>query len=557
MGAVAGAAGVAAVGSCAAKTVSSPILVNHVGFVPTAAKFALVAGSEPIGFRLVDAGTSAQGLSGQFEPVTGDFGPFLVADFSGLQRPGTYVLQCPRGQSQPLIIAATVYVSAVAKCVDYFAQQRCGDSSRGYHRPCHLDDGRRSDDGRHQDVSGGWHDACDVRKWTGATIHGLLGLTGLLDRAGKWLDRDAVIDEIRWGNGYFLKMQDSQGFLMNYCGGDDGNGWTDNRVGTADDRVIHVEPADVTVQFLFVAAQARIGRLFRDADRAYAERCLDAGRRCWRWCVDRRNPQLAGSLAAGVIACAELHRASDLDAAQLAGVGYLGKLVALQSPPGSQIGGFFRTGGGSQEPYREIAHGNLPLLSLCAALERWRDHPGGKKWQESLDRHVQFLESMAARSAFGTVPYGLYDGADPGGNRRVESHWYRWFMRPGGQSKDGQWWVGINAHLASNGVGLCRASRILNRPSAAALGQRQLDWIMGCNPFNASTISDVGRNQPALFVTGEFRPATPVIPGGVMNGIGGTADDRPTLSPESYHTCEYWTPMVSYTMGLMAERMGE
>jgi hypothetical protein len=38
-----------------------------------------------------------------------------------------------------------------------------------------------------------------------------------------------------------------------------------------------------------------------------------------------------------------------------------------------------------------------------------------------------------------------------------------------------------------------------------------------------------------------------------MNGIGGTADDQPQLLPGIYHTCEYWTPMVAYTMWLMAE----
>ena len=130
-----------------------------------------------------------------------------------------------------------------------------------------------------------------------------------------------------------------------------------------------------------------------------------------------------------------------------------------------------------------------------------------------------------------------------------EQFWYRYFMRP-----DRGWWVGINANLASTGVGLIKASRILSDPRLAAQAQRQLDWILGANPHNASTVEGVGHNHPGQFINGsEFQPATPRLPGAVMNGIGGTQDDQPHLYDGQYNTAEYWTPMVAYTMWLMAE----
>lgn len=98
-----------------------------------------------------------------------------------------------------------------------------------------------------------------------------------------------------------------------------------------------------------------------------------------------------------------------------------------------------------------------------------------------------------------------------------------------------------------------RAGKLLDRPELADLAQRQLDWILGVNPFNASTVTGAGRNQPKLFKAGEFKPPTPLIPGGVMNGLGGTALDGICINPGSWNTCEYWTPMVAYTMRLMAE----
>jgi hypothetical protein len=163
---------------------------------------------------------------------------------------------------------------------------------------------------------------------------------------------------------------------------------------------------------------------------------------------------------------------------------------------------------------------------------------------------------MSARSGLGIVPFGLYAAADPGGNRKVGNYWYRWFMEISGSSAIEQFWVGINANLASSGVGLSRASALLNNMSYASLAQRQLDWILGCNIFNASTVMGSGYNQPTLYRTSAFKPNTPLINGAVMNGVGGTQLDQPDILNGSYHTCEYWTPMVAYTTWLMAQLQG-
>ncbi len=62
---------------------------------------------------------------------------------------------------------------------------------------------------------------------------------------------------------------------------------------------------------------------------------------------------------------------------------------------------------------------------------------------------------LLERSAFGIAPFGLYS-KDPGGNRRIGDYWYRYFMEP-----DQHWWVGINANLASTGVGLSQSGKAL------------------------------------------------------------------------------------------------
>jgi hypothetical protein len=205
-------------------------------------------------------------------------------------------------------------------------------------------------------------------------------------------------------------------------------------------------------------------------------------------------------------------------------------------------------GPSSYEPYRDIWRGCWPLIGLCDLLEAFPDHPRAPAWRESIRLFCEpYLQTLAGRNAFGIVPYGLYR-SDPGGGRALKRFWFRYFFEenPG-------WYVGNNSNLASTGVGLLKAARLLNRPDWLALAQRQLDWILGSNPFNASTVMGAGYNNPQHMFGAEYLPATPFLPGAVLNGITGDALDVPQLRPGSYQECEYWTPMVGFTMWLLAE----
>ena len=117
-----------------------------------------------------------------------------------------------------------------------------------------------------------------------------------------------------WGNQYFLKMQEPQGFVMNYVGGDvkkhsDSNRWTDNEIGrergelvfvkpsagksTADmllfgpkdDRVIRTDPVDYVAQFNFVTAEAIMSRITKAKNPDYSEKSLTAAIKCFDWCI--------------------------------------------------------------------------------------------------------------------------------------------------------------------------------------------------------------------------------------------------------------------------------
>ena len=534
---------------CGGATPAPPaaMLANHVGFRTKGSKFVLCRGAAA---QTVTLRRKADGaVRGTFPTGAcgGDLGAFTIADLTAVDDAGEYVASIGDGSSIGVRIATMPYASTFADAFNYFRQQRCGHPTVGYHAPCHLDDGRRSDDGAHHDAVGGWHDACDLRKWVDATIYGVLGIGRALDVLGAAHPcRDVALDEVRWGNGYFLKMQAADGSVMRWCAGDDGNHFTDNRAGTADDRIVDVAPSELPGQFLFVAAEALMSRLHAGADAAYAAVCLAAAERCMRWCADRA-PEACLSIATGASAAVALHACGVSGERAAAVARYASALVDLQSPDG-----WFRSNVRSAEPFRDAQHGNACLLALCDLVEALPGHADAPRWRAALARHVEHLESMAGRSAFGIVPYGLYASADPGGGRRVGDLWYRWFMRQRGEYKDADWWVGNSAHLCSNGIGLRRAADLLGTPTAAVLAQRHLDWMLGANPFDATLVSGSGRNVPRVYRPGTFSPPTPTISGGVLNGIGGDGSDRAELSPGAWQTCEYWTPNVALTHWLLA-----
>jgi hypothetical protein len=212
------------------------VYVNQVGFVPTAAKTCAVRGDQTADFQVIRMEDQKVVFTGKLAASKGDFGLFSTGDFSAVTAPGTYYIKAGASRSYPFRIGKAVYDDAMQMIVRYFSLQRCGPSTTGYLAPCHLDDGVRLDNGRHQDTTGGWHDASDLRKWFGATVNGMIGLARVYEVAKPAWDRGQILDELRWGNRYFLSMQEPAGYVMRHVGGDaldhgDSNRWTDNIIG--------------------------------------------------------------------------------------------------------------------------------------------------------------------------------------------------------------------------------------------------------------------------------------------------------------------------------------
>jgi hypothetical protein len=524
---------------------------------------------------------------GKLEEVNGDFGRYWVGDFSDFQAPGEYVIDVYPDtakdfkSSQIFTIDDEVYGQVVEKGLQCFSLQRCGPSTTGYHSPCHLDDGISANNGKFLDVVGGWHDASDLLKWSDATITGLLGLLAMAENSQQPAMMARIFEEAKWGNLYFLKLQDPQGYFYKYgIGGDpveQGNNWTDNVRGTADDRKVVTNVGPSYLQHLFITAEAHMASLYRDWDAAYAKTCLDAAIRCFNWlksqgkhrASDTSSPQASGQtppgytappentyLQSGTGACAGimLYRATgDRECSDYA-VERAGLFLELQhtQSPDSELKGYFYEDEARRRGAPHIYNETFGIIGYCRFIEQMKKQKKDtSRWEKALALYCdEYLSVMAKLNAFGIVPYQVkLDAAVLPGARSYGGVSYRYFMC----RLNGKWWVGSNANLGGTGITLCKAAGIFGDNKYRALAQPMLDWILGVNPFDVSLVNGIGYKNPPEYVYTGFKPRTPRIPGSEMCGVAGDDQDRPDLQCGSYHTSEIWTPMTIQAMWLISE----
>jgi endoglucanase len=129
------------------------IFINQSGYLPGVAKCCITKGDTRHNFEVIDLKTQKIVFSGMLIPKPGDFGNYLSGDFSSLTKQGHYYIKSDTLRSYPFRISKTVYLEPIGLIEHYFSLQRCGSSTTGYLSPCHLDDGVRLDNGKHQDVS--------------------------------------------------------------------------------------------------------------------------------------------------------------------------------------------------------------------------------------------------------------------------------------------------------------------------------------------------------------------------------------------------------------------
>ncbi|MGA2631791.1 MAG: glycoside hydrolase family 9 protein [Terriglobia bacterium] len=529
------------------------IAISNVGFRPRVGKKTLVVRATgptpPKSCTLRDVVDVKFRITRPLVAARSDFGPCLTAEFD-LDRPALYQITAGDERSIQFAIQDEVWRRTMAKAFGYYRYQRCGVEVPGVHPACHLDDARRRDTGEHVDVVGGWHDAGDLRKWMDVTMLNGIALLNLYrnnpDPRPADPTRQQILDEVKFGNTYFLKMQDRDGKVWaDAAGGVNGdnsdNHWTDNVVGTADDRYINTEKRGGTAA-VFTTLQGLVGQCYAQADPDYAKRCLEAGVRAWR--AFPEAPPSTQDLAWWAMAACELYRATRDEEfrqhAYLLGRALMNHQNTSFIAEQRQVRGFWMNG---DQPFMDIVDSALPPLALLELHAAFPEAEDRRKWLDAVRLYLdEYVLPMSARNAYRIMPLGMFIGSPtPETYRPLAGRLtYRYFH----PARKQFWWQGANCHLGSHALVLGRAFQLLERREYVDLAYRQLEWIMGANPFAACMMTGEGMRNPY-----PHSRYVGLIPGGIMNGIAGNMQDEPVLDTHytlDWRTCEYWSPHVAF-----------
>ena len=284
---------------------TSAIRLNSIGYPPAAAKQASIAApcTNFTVIRLIDHSNVFSGnIAGPvLNPDTRE--QLFTADFSAVTADGDYQLDVPGvGRSAPFRVAADVYRQPYYLVMRGFYLWRCGTAVKATyqgktfaHAACHTNDAWLDYVGgghTRKDGTKGWHDAGDYNKYTvnaGITVGCLfrawedfgpqlrrVGLD-LPESGGKLPD---FLAELKWETDWLFTMQAPDGSVYHKL--------TTKRFGefilpekeTAD-RYFTPWGSEATADFVAMMAQA--ARNFRPYDPAYADRCLQAAQKSYRF----------------------------------------------------------------------------------------------------------------------------------------------------------------------------------------------------------------------------------------------------------------------------------
>lgn len=495
------------------------ITVNQFGYKPLSEKLALAAASHtPFTFQVLDTETDRKVLTGEFVKGRSDLGEFLIGDFSGLRRPGRYVIRSGELTSVSFPVAHRPYAPVAKACLHVLTGMRCGTATH-FHPACHLDDFRDVENQRTVDMVGGYHDAADMLRQdhsqTSRQITWLMQTCRLLPDDDPL--RKALIDEATWHFLILEKHVKHFGKIVTASG--DKNTVTDNIPGTDDDRRLNGRSASSFMNIALMGI-AELSYATRDSDPELSRRALD---------VIRANTKYmgyggygAGKSAAG---CMAIARAAVSDEALRE------KAVAVGVQKGREIPKFQQnrvvqgsdpvfSGMFALKPdksrYWEKAYEQVyqnAIIGLCALMDALPEHADWYGWYFAVRRYADFyVKSSYQYSAPYTMPVDLFPETDKAATAAVNTGGFSTYV---GEIDGTRYWCPPTGHhLTSNTTLLAttraafawmRAAAVLGDP---AVENRALHLFggtfLGYNAFNWTRIAGLS-DDPCQTVWSYYR----------------------------------------------------
>lgn len=521
------------------------------GYRTDGPKVAIASNLDARTFRVV----SIQGGRAAFTGAVRRDGGFAILDFSKLRTPGNYRIEAGKQQSDPFPVTVNPWLPSLAKALQFFQGERCGIAVPGVHDVCHRD-WQAEHDGKRIAINGGWHDAGDLSQGTVNTaeaVYTMFRTAEALEAHGQEKLAREFRTEAEWGLKWLLKTRFPDGHRPNFSVM---GLWTDGVLGNNDDIV--AKTANVPFNNFHAAAAEAAGKAKEVA-------ALD-----WQSAVDGLNgqPLTLELAAAGTIASAELAALTGEakyrdEAVRLAQV-IVHSQQQTDLAADIHVSGFFYTDEthGHILHYLHRSHEDAPVRALARMCALFPKHSEAEEWRGAIRLYAGYLKAIATYTApYQCLPASIYHENDALAERPERREAFLKQVRNGISLGHGYYlrrfpvWFDFRGNYGvklSQTLALAVAAAVDRDEAAKTLAERQLEWVVGMNPFAQSTMYGEGTRYPPLYsaMSGDLMGALPV-------GVQTRMDrDEPFWSGSNYPNWkEVWVHTVARWMAIVSELM--
>ena len=488
------------------------ISFSHVGYRPGDSKIAMAGKGAGNYFKVTDnCGITV--YSDKVKTISNINGEFHQLDFSKLDKTGIYRIKTGDIESGTFRIDEDIWLQPVFKAINFFFCQRCGFHVPGIHTECHKDwQGFKGDEKKI--INGGWHDAGDLSQGSFRTAMSTLAMMNnleyILERSDLNELADRIRDEIAWGLEWLLKTRFGDGYHMSFSVM---RIYTDNKVGTIDDVVSPARNVPWE-NFLAAAVQCKASVMLEKSHPDLAMKSRTAALEDWQAAVDSRkiwNQADYREASWGVTSSLLLAKMTGEEKYRDHAVRFGKLLISCQEQSfldGIPITGYFYE---NTERTRVIhnlhaAFEEAPLIALSMLCRELPDHEEWIGWYSAAVLHSEYFMKRGSKIAapYYHLPNSVWKRTDilavedsamrsdmlrqyNDGTQLDENYALRTFPI----YRDDLFHGNTNIQMSSSWA-LAEASRLRNDSEGMQLVGKQLEWILGANPFGQSLMYGVG-----------------------------------------------------------------
>jgi hypothetical protein len=521
------------------------IAYPHTGYQTGAQKSAIISDIDAKTFKLVDQDNHQVVLSKPVGNVSSSIGKFQVMDFSEIRKPGNYVLSAGGVVTKPFRIGDDVYERTVWKALNFFYAERCGIAIPGIHGNEH-NDWVCTHGNRKIVTNGGWHDAGDLSQ----SFEGTEEITAaLFSMAEKLRERNSnpdlynrVLEEAKWGLDWILKNNFGDGYRNT---GSLNSRRTNNIIGDDDDPTTVAQNSPMA-NFEAAGVEAQAYRILKSSDpdlAAYALKTAESdwqfavagmssvkpSKDIWRGTFDSNNVE-DELPAQAILASINLWKATGNQQYEKLATSLAPTIMNAQQQErpdwDTPLTGFFYTTTTKERILHYCHRGReqAPVMALTALCDAFPNHSDWIKWYASVTLYAEYLKTIAKYSApYDMMPASVYtdteyrhvpESRQPSFRQQVlqgiplgKGHYLRIFPV----------WMDYRGNFGTilpQAQALASAGQLRGDLAAEGLVTRQLEWIIGRNPFAESTMYGEGYDFVPL-----YSPSSGDMVGGLPVGI--------------------------------------